>query len=76
MRRRHNPFGNRIELYEGKIIKTRRFKYIAESSDREDRCNECALDGKRFECRKMRCQRVKHIDRVIRIESFILKQIE
>lgn len=78
MRRRYNPFRNRITLSEGKIIKTRRFKYIAESVNIQDghKCNGCAINNKRFECTKMRCQIMKRIDGRMFFENFILKQIE
>jgi hypothetical protein len=75
MKRRHNPFRNKIELSKGKVIKTRRFKYIAESIIDQDgnKCSKCALDKKRFECRKMKC---RYIDRALLFKDFILKQIE
>lgn len=78
MRRRYNGIRNRIDLSEGKIIKTRRFKYIAESIDNHDdnKCNNCALNNKRFECSKMRCQLLKGIDGMMFFKNFILKQIE
>lgn len=78
MKRRYTPFRNKIMLSEGKIIKTRRFKYIAESIDNHDsnKCNHCALNKKRFECSKMKCQLMGRIDGMMFFKSFILKQIE
>lgn len=78
MKRRYTPFRNKITLSEGKIIKTRRFKYIAESISNlnSNKCINCALDKKRFECRKMRCQVTKSIEGRIFFQNFILKQIE